>query len=72
MSTAHGGFYINTGSLKFKVKDMNSREESKKRSNGCIETEEQDGGLKKRKLVDKYDCESRRRGSYAELRTGGD
>ena len=72
VSTAHGGFYINTGSLKFKVKDMNSREESKKRSNGCIETEVQDGGLKKRKLEDKYECESKRRGSYAELRTGGD
>ena len=37
VSTAHGGFYINTGSLKFKVKSaQNTQEELKgqKRSNG--------------------------------------
>ena len=36
VSTAHGGFYINTGSLKFKVKARNPQKDvkSQKRSNG--------------------------------------
>ena len=36
VSTAHGGFYINTGSLKFKVKAQHHQKELKgqKRSNG--------------------------------------
>ena len=37
VSTAHGGFYINTGSLKFKVKSAQNNQEEvngQKRSNG--------------------------------------